>query len=269
MKSKNLLFLLTATCLFSCQQQDELDNQSKESINIVTSIDNENITNALTRTGSSLALPLKSSFSPGEIISMSINDQDYIPYTLGVNNHLCSESGVNGNGTFYAHYPELDLSSNMTTTRAGKRFREIEGGKEYLFGTAQAIFSSSNINLKFKRMTVPVILVDEDGRPYAGKADVKLFLKNKGIQDLLSGIIEVDKNAESKYVNIKKISDGILTNLIPQVIKKGETIGTVIEDGKEEPIIADHDISLEAGQPVMMRIAGHIGILDDRTPLFY
>ena len=267
MKSKNLLFLLTATCLFSCQQQDELNDQSKETVNIITSIDNENITDVLTRAGNSLSLPLKSSFSSGDVISMSINDQDYIPYTLGENSHLWGEFGVNGKETYYAHYPELSV--DMTTTRAGKHFREIEGGKEHLFGTAQAIFGSGNINLKFKRMTVPVILVDEYGKPYSGKADIKLFLKNKGMQDLLSGIIKVDENAESKYINIKKISDGILTNLIPQLIKSGEVIGTVTEDGKEEPVIADHDINLEAGQPVMMRVSGRIGILDDRTPLRY
>ena len=65
-------------------------------------------------------------------------------------------------------------------------------------------------------MTVPVILLDEDGRPYNGKASIKLRLRNRGIQDLFNGKVELDKSAEAEDINIKKVSDGELTNLIPQ-----------------------------------------------------
>ena len=70
-----------------------------------------------------------------------------------------------------------------------------------------------------------------------------------------------------EYISIRKISEGILTNLIPQIIKAGEKIGSVIVDDKEEPIIADQDITIEAGSPVTMRLYGGRGIIDERTPL--
>ena len=50
MKRKNLLVFLTAACLFGCQQQDNLQDPSKEAIDFSTSIDNQSITDLLTRT---------------------------------------------------------------------------------------------------------------------------------------------------------------------------------------------------------------------------
>ena len=157
---------------------------------------------------------------------------------------------------------------------------EIKGGLEYLFGTAQANKGSKNVALAFKRMTTPVVLLDENNQPYEGRAIVKLFLKNKGVQDLFSGKIEADPNAKPEYIDIRKVSEGItfyslvlsegiLTNLIPQIIKAGEKIGTVIlEDGKEEPIIAEEDITIEAGTPVAVKMYARRGIIDERTTLF-
>ena len=40
MKRKNLLVFLTAACLFGCQQQDNLQDPSKEAIDFSTSIVN-------------------------------------------------------------------------------------------------------------------------------------------------------------------------------------------------------------------------------------
>ena len=170
--------------------------------------------------------------------------------------------------TFYAHYPEL-TDEAATTRSLSSRYREIKGGLEYLFGTAQANKGSKNVALSFKRMTTPVVLLDENNQPYEGRAIVKLFLKNKGVQDLFSGKIEADPNAKPEYIDIRKVSEGILTNLIPQFIKAGEKIGTVIlEDGKEEPIIAEEDITIEAGTPVAVKMYARRGIIDERTPLF-
>lgn len=266
MKRKSLLFVMASVCLFSCQQQEELQDPSKEGINFLTTVDNESITDAVTRSSSNLSLPLKSSFSAGDVISMSVSEQEYQPFTLGVDNQNWSETATDSEAvTFYAHYPEL--SGDVTIRSLFSRYRDIKGGLEYLFGTAQASKGSSNVALTFKRMTAPVILLDEKGNPYEGKAIVKLFLKNKGVQDLFNGKIEADKNATPEYISIRKISEGILTNLIPQIIKAGEKIGSVIVDDKEEPIIADQDITIEAGSPVTMRLYGGRGIIDERTPL--
>ncbi len=243
---------MASVCLFSCQQQEELQDPSNGVIDFSTSID-QSINNALTRNSSSLTLPLKSNFAAGDVISMSVAEQDYHPFAIGMDSQTWNEAGTDSETvTFYAHYPEL-TDEAATTRSLSSRYREIKGGLEYLFGTAQANKGSKSVALAFKRMTTPVVL----------------FLKNKGVQDLFSGKIEADPNAKPEYIDIRKVSEGILTNLIPQIIKAGEKIGTVIlEDGKEEPIIAEEDITIEAGTPVAVKMYARRGIIDERTPLF-
>lgn len=266
MRRKNYLAFLTVVCLFSCQQQNEQQDSSKEVINFSTSIDNESITDALTRGSNTLSLPVKDSFTAGDVISMSVSEQDYTPFTIGMDNLTWDEIDVDSETvTFCAHYPEL---SDAASTRAfGNRYREIVGGKEHLFGTAQAASWSRNVSLKFKRMTVPVVVLDENCKPYNGKAIIKFFLKNKGIQNLINGKIEVSKDAEPEPINISKIPEGSLTNLIPQVIKAGEIIGSVTLDGKEESIIAERDVNLSAGRALTMIMFEHRAIIDEQTPL--
>lgn len=262
---KTLLFFLAASCLLGCQQQDEQQEPGKKAFSFSASIDNESITDALTRS-STLSLPAKSCFSDGDVISMSASEQDYLPFTIGMENPAWDAIDTDAEAvTFYAHYPEL--SDDVATRSFGSRYRGITGGKEYLFGMAQAAKGSKNVALKFKRMTVPVILLDEKRQPYEGNAIVKLFLKNKGVQDLFNGKIEADKNAKPEYIDIRKISEGILTNLLPQRIKAGETIGTVIVDDKEEPIIVDEDIELTPDTPIAISLYRGRGIIDERTPL--
>ena len=92
---------------------------------------------------------------------------------------------------------------------------------------------------------------------------------HRGVFDSREYTEEADPNAKPEYIDIRKVSEGILTNLIPQLIKAGEKIGTVIlEDGKEEPIIAEEDITIEAGTPVAVKMYARRGIIDERTPLF-
>lgn len=264
---KNLLFFLAAVCLFGCQQQDEQQDPSKKAFSFSASIDNESITDVLTRSNSTLSLPVKSSFSTGDVISMSASEEDYLPFTIGMENQFWNAIDTDAEAvTFYAHYPKL--SDDAVTRSFGSRYRDVKGGKEYLFGMAQAAQGSKSVALKFKRMTVPVILLDEDGQPYNGNATVKLLLKNKGIQDLFNGTITVDKNIKAEYIDIRKISEGILTHLIPQRIKAGEKIGTAIVDGKEEDIIVEKETELTPENPIiMMARGGRFSIIDERTPL--
>ena len=167
---------------------------------------------------------------------------------------------------FRSHYPEL--TDEAATRALGKRYRSIKGGKEHLFGIAQAIRGTKNVALKFKRMTVTVILLDEDGRPYNGKASIKLRLRNRGIQDLFNGKVELDKSAEAEDINIKKVSDGELTNLIPQeTIKAGEVIGEVSIEGEKQEIVANQDVEVSAGNAIVMRFARNRVIFDGHTPL--
>ena len=55
---------MASVCLFSCQQQEELQDPINGVIDFSTSID-QSINNALTRNSSSLTLPLKSNFAGG------------------------------------------------------------------------------------------------------------------------------------------------------------------------------------------------------------
>ena len=55
---------MASVCLFSCQQQEELQDPSNGVIDFSTSID-QSINNALTRNSSSLTLPLKAISLPG------------------------------------------------------------------------------------------------------------------------------------------------------------------------------------------------------------
>ena len=58
MKRKNLLVFLTAACLFGCEQQENLQDPSKEAIGSSTSDDNQRITDLLTRNSAALSLPV-------------------------------------------------------------------------------------------------------------------------------------------------------------------------------------------------------------------
>ena len=84
MKRKNFLVLLAAGCLFSCQQQDELQETSKEATNFSISIDDA-LSDPLTRTSSDL-FPAKNSITTGEVISMAFHRDEYIfVWELGLN----------------------------------------------------------------------------------------------------------------------------------------------------------------------------------------
>ena len=98
---------------------------------------------------------------------MAASGQDYTPFIVGKDSRAWNEIGTaTGTVTFYAHYPAL---TDEAATRSGGNKRYLKGGQEHLFGTAEAAPGSQNVSLKFKRMTVPVIILDENDRPYEAK----------------------------------------------------------------------------------------------------
>ena len=139
-----------------------------------------------------------------------------------------------------------------------------------LFGTAEAAPGSQNVSLKFKRMTVPVIILDENDRPYEGEAKVELSLKNEGTQDLLNGTIEINENALSENIEVKKVSEGVTTNVLPQKINAGEEIGTITVGGVTQKISAVEDLDLKAGSTLSVRLSKKFGggIIDGNVPLY-
>ena len=60
MKRKSLLFVMASVCLFSCQQQEELQDPSKEVYRLFLLLLTMKVsTDAVTRSSSNLSLPLK------------------------------------------------------------------------------------------------------------------------------------------------------------------------------------------------------------------
>ena len=87
MKRKNFLILLAAGCLFSCQQQDELQETSKEATNFSISIDDA-LSDPLTRTSNDL-FPARNSITTGEVISIVRSQKRKLVY-----NRLASDLPV-------------------------------------------------------------------------------------------------------------------------------------------------------------------------------
>ena len=119
-------------------------------------------------------------------------------------------------------------------------------------------------------MTVPVIILDENDRPYEGEAKVELSLKNEGTQDLLNGTIEINENALSENIEVKKVSEGVTTNVLPQKINAGEEIGTITVGGVTQKISAVEDLDLKAGSTLSVRLSKKSGggIIDGNVPLY-
>lgn len=119
-------------------------------------------------------------------------------------------------------------------------------------------------------MTVPVIILDENDRPYEGEAKVELSLKNEGTQDLLNGTIEINENALSENIEVKKVSEGVTTNVLPQKTIAGEEIGTITVGGVTQKISAVEDLDLKAGSTLSVRLSKKFGggIIDGNVPLY-
>lgn len=252
MKKKGFLLLVTAASLLGCQQQDEFQNIEQESVSISAIIESQSLKDLLTRNNIAQAIPVKQTFSTGEVISMATSEQNFASHALGIDSWNWSEANKTST-TILAHYPAIETEEIEEAPEEG--FRTIKGGEEYLFGTSQATIGDKQVELSFNRMTVPVILLDDEGNPYDGDATVKFFVKNTGIQNLATGEISVDQTAKVETVEIKQISDGELTHLLPQTtIKEGEVLGEVSLDGKTETIIATEDIEFKAGSALVMRM---------------
>ena len=114
------------------------------------------------------------------------------------------------------------------------------------------------------------VFLDENDNPYEGEAKVELSLKNEGTQDLLNGIIEVNENALSENIEVKKVSEGAVTNVLPQKINAGEEIGTITIGGVVQKISAVEDLDLKAGSTLSVRLSRRIGggIIDGNVPLY-
>ncbi|ERI85447.1 hypothetical protein HMPREF1981_01722 [Bacteroides pyogenes F0041] len=261
MKTKKILIFLTLGTLFACQQ-NEPQETTNESLKLFVTVENDEL-GALTRSlGMNYSLG-KNAFSAGEVLSVAAANEDFLPYTIGKDNYLWNNmKTTNQNVELAAHYPAVD-------NRQLREERILEGGAEYLFGTTEVAQGSSNAALRMKRMTVPVVLLSENGEPYNGNAKVTLHLQNEGVQNLRTGLIQAAPNALKEEIEINKFSDGPITNLIPQRLVKGQRIGTVAYGGIEKNIFVDQNISLSSGNMLSIRLSEYTNdiIIDGSIPL--
>ena len=166
--------------------------------------------------------------------------------------------------------------NTVTGTVLDESNLEVIGANVKEKGTANGAITDMNgvFHLKVSNLQKAVLQISFMGYepqevPLNGRKQLKIILKETANELQEVTVVAYGTNAKPEYIDIRKVSEGILTNLIPQLIKAGEKIGTVIlEDGKEEPIIAEEDITIEAGTPVAVKMYARRGIIDERTPLF-
>lgn len=71
-------------------------------------------------------------------------------------------------------------------------------------------------------------------------------------------------------IEVKKVSEGAVTNVLPQKINAGEEIGTITIGGVVQKISAVEDLDLKAGSTLSVRLSRRIGggIIDGNVPLY-
>lgn len=71
----------------------------------------------------------------------------------------------------------------------------------------------------------------------------------------MNGTIEINENALSENIEVKKVSEGVTTNVLPQKINAGEEIGTITVGGVTQKISAVEDLDLKAGSTLSVRLS--------------
>lgn len=248
MKTKSFLAILAIGCLCSCQQNEEFDSSKKsDAISFTMNSDGlkmDGTTRAMINEGL-----LKTSFVSGDVLSLGTSDS-FSRYILGQS--IYSWANFNATGvTFCAHYPEL--SSYQLINK-----RYFIGGNEYLFGTSANDITPAvkNVNLSFKRMSIPVVLVDSKGAPYAGNAKITLHLKNHGVQNLETGAVSVDPlNDTFANIEVNKQSEGRITNIIPQAVESDDVFMTLSINGQNYDLALPNDAAFVSGETKAIVIA--------------
>lgn len=215
-------------CLCSCQQQEEeeihfaINNDGLQiDLNDCSSETRSLVTNSVEKTR----------ILAGDIISLGNDGSSFAPFII--EKDICTWKSIdspNQMTSFYAHYPEI---GNYKVSDE----RIVEGGKEYLFGKSmgEVARGTKSVDLNFKRMTIPIILLDMNGNPYKGDLKIMLNVINKGTQELQSGIITPDNATNPSLIEAKKLSEGSITNIIPQSIDIAKSIGTTTIQCSTDP----------------------------------
>ena len=207
MRAKVLFMSLVLGCLWSCQQDETIEQTDGRTIKFTSVVIGDE---TLSRARGSTSI---------DVISMRTElDDKFTVFDLKKDTRSWGEFSKKSEVFFYAHYPRLPESV------AGNETRVLEGGtNDYLFGKAKAVAGQQQVCLQFKRVMAPLIVevLDGDGRSYQGDIEVSALIKNKGIQNLKDGSIVILD--EKKYTSFNRFdNDGKQAiNLLPQRIEKG------------------------------------------------
>ena len=213
MRTKVLFMSLVLGCLWSCQQDETIEQTDGQTIKFTSVVIGDE---TLSRASGSTSI---------DVISMRTElDDKFTVFDLKKDTRSWGEFSKKSEVFFYAHYPRLPESVASNETRV------LEGGtNDYLFGKAKAVAGQQQVCLQFKRVMAPLIVevLDGDGRSYQGDIEVSALIKNKGVQNLKDGSIVILD--EKKYTAFNRFDNGVkqALNLLPQRIEKGTFSGTV------------------------------------------
>ena len=152
MRTKVLFMSLVLGCLWSCQQDETIEQTDGRTIKFTSVVIGDE---TLSRASGSTSI---------DVISMRTElDDKFTVFDLKKDTRSWGEFSKKSEVFFYAHYPRLPESV------AGNETRVLEGGtNDYLFGKAKAVAGQQQVCLQFKRVMAPLIVevVDVDGRSY-------------------------------------------------------------------------------------------------------
>ena len=204
MRTKVLFMSLVLGCLWSCQQDETIEQTDGQTIKFTSVVIGDE---TLSRASGSTSI---------DVISMRTElDDKFTVFDLKKDTRSWGEFSKKSEVFFYAHYPRLPESVASNETRV------LEGGtNDYLFGKAKAVAGQQQVCLQFKRVMAPLIVevLDGDGRSYQGDIEVSALIKNKGVQNLKDGSIVILD--EKKYTAFNRFDNGVkqALNLLPQRI---------------------------------------------------
>ena len=232
MKKFLLSSLLVLGTLSGCQQVESVEQADETAVGFQAIT-----TDVLTRSGGKTL----------DVVSLCADsEQSFSVFNL-LKDKRSWKNYVNGSVNFYAHYPQLPNSENLEAER------EVIGGEELLFATAQAESCVQSVTLKFQSVVAPVYvkIMKEDGS-YTKPKFAKTKVANKGKQNLKTGLIKVEKSASKEEISFQLNEEGeLVAYLLPQEIEAGTEISVVLASEEavtstlSRGIVIDKDVKYE------------------------
>ena len=241
MNKKLLLALFALVGLVGCQQNEivEVEDQTF-GFTIVE--------DGVTRSGSQI-----------DVISLCADSESYFS-AFNVKKDRKSWSDYKKNAKFFAHYPQLPSEDVLEAER------EVTGGSEYLFSVAEAESGSDNVSLKFKNMAAQIVVKIVDAEDEIKSAKIKL--KNKGVQNLKTGVISTLTDVEDEYLVLDNVidSDEVMGYALPQTVSAGTVVEVELANGITKKTVLNYNANLIEDNIIKVEV-DYGAIIDPDIPL--